>query len=59
MFKLQEILNIMQSKDGDELFLNVADILKRFGVAVTNCDGTVKDLRTLCDEVAEVLNKEK
>lgn len=59
MFKLQEILNIMQSKDGDELFLNVADILKRFGVTVTNCDGTVKDLRTLCGEAAEVMNKER
>jgi len=58
MFKLQEILNIMQSKDGDELFLNVSDILKRMGIAVTNYDGTVKDLLTLCHEIAETRNKE-
>ena len=59
MFKLQEILNVMKSEDGDELFLNISDILKRMGIITTNCDGTVKDLLTLCREVIEVRNKEK
>ena len=57
MFKPQEILNIMKSKDGDELFLNVSDILKRMGIAVSSPDGTVKDLLTLCHEIVEVRNK--
>ena len=56
---LGDIWNLTSSKDGDELFLNVVKILNRFGVAVVNDDGTYKDLRVLCFEVAEVMNKEK
>ena len=56
---LFEIVDLMSSKSGDELFLKVADILKQFGIAVTNYDGEIKDLRTLCGEVVEVWNREK
>lgn len=59
MFRLQEILNIMKSEDGDELFENVVAILNRFGVRAFNEDGSVRDLYALCCDVVEVLNKEK
>lgn len=59
MSKQQEILNVMQSKDGDELFEKVKTIFESVGIGVYNEDGSVKDLYTVLCEVAEVWNKEK
>ena len=46
----------MCSKDGDELFEKVSEILNRFGITVADSNGNVKDLYTVLCEVAEVLN---
>ena len=56
MFKL---INLMSCKDGDELFEKVKEILFDFNICVYDEDGLVKDVRELCWDVAEVLNKEK
>lgn len=56
MFRL---INLLSSKNGDELFDNVKEILCSFGITVYNTDGSVKDLYTVLCEVAEVWNKEK
>ena len=52
--KLKEFLDVMASKDGDELFENVSEVLKRIGVSVYNEDGSYKDTHTLLCEIAEV-----
>lgn len=57
--KLGDILNVMASKDGDELFEKVVEILARFDIEVMDEEGSDKSLYTLCCEVAEVLNKRK
>ena len=57
--KLRDILNVMASKDGDELFEKVVEILARFDIEVMDEEGNDKSLYVLCCEVAEVLNKEK
>ena len=57
--KLKEIVDLMASKDGDELFEKVSEVLKRIGVSVYNEDGSYKDTHTLLYEIAEVWNKEK
>lgn len=54
-----EILDLLSSKDGDELFEKTSEILKRIGVSVYNEDGSYKDTHTLLCEIAEVWNKEK
>lgn len=59
MLKRQEILNVMQSKNEDELFEKVKTIFGSIGIDVYNEDGSVKDLYTVLCEVAEVWNKEK
>jgi hypothetical protein len=51
-----ELINLLSSKDGDELFEKVKEILSRFGITVYNEDGSVKDLYTVVCEVAEVIN---
>ncbi len=56
---LFEIISLLSSKDGDELFEKVTEILGRFGITVCNKDGSVKDLYTVLCEVAEVISKEK
>ena len=53
------LIDLMSSKDGDELFEKVTEILKRFGITTTDSNGSVKDLYTVLCEVAEVWNKEK
>ena len=55
---LYEIINMMKSKNGDEMFEKVTEILNRIGVSVYNADGTVKDFYTVICEVVEVWNKE-
>ena len=57
--KLGELMVLMSCKDGDELFLKVMEILDHYGISVLNEDMSVKDLHTLCFDVAEVLNKGK
>lgn len=57
--QMKEIVNVMCSKDGDELFEKVSEILTRFGITTTDSNGNVKDLYTVLCEVAEVWNKEK
>ena len=52
-------MDLMSSKDGDELFEKVQKLLSKFGITVYNTDGSVKDLYTVLCEVAEVWNKEK
>ncbi len=54
-----DIIDLRSSKDGDELFDKVTEILSRFGITVYNKDGSVRDLYAVLCEVAEVINKEK
>lgn len=54
--KLGELIGLMSCKDGDELFLQVTEILDRYGISVLNEDMSVKDLHMLCFDVADVLN---
>jgi hypothetical protein len=55
---MKEIISVMCSKDGDELFEKVTEILNSFGITVTDSNGNVKDLYTVLCEVAEVWNKD-
>ena len=55
--KLGELMVLMSCKSGDELFLKVMEILDHYGISVLNEDMSVKDLHTLCFDVAEVLNR--
>lgn len=57
--KLGDVLSLKSCKDGNELFLKVTDILGQYGIDVFNGDMSVKDLYTLCCDMAEVMNKEK
>ena len=52
-----ELIDLMSSKNGDELFEKVASILIQYEISTFKDDGTVKDLHTLCCDMAEVLNK--
>lgn len=52
-----ELIDLMSSKDGGELYHKVEKILKNFDIDTCREDGTVKSLYELCCEVAEVLNK--
>ena len=52
-----ELIDLMSSKDGDELCDKVIDILRKAGISATDENGDFKDLYTLCCDVAEVLNK--
>ena len=54
-----EIINLMSSKNGDELFQRVANIFVQFDISVYKDDGSVKDLYEVCDDIVEVLNKGK
>lgn len=54
-----DIINLLASKDGNEAFEKVKEILESVGIDVYNEDGSVKDLYTVLCEVAEVWNKEK
>ena len=53
-----ELINLLSSKDGDELFEKVIETLNHFGITVYNEDGSVKNLYAVLCEVAEVMNKE-
>ena len=51
-----DIINLLASKDGNEAFEKVKEILENVGIDVNNEDGSVKDLYTVIREVAEVWN---
>ena len=51
-----DIINLLASKDGNEAFEKVKEILENVGIDVYNEDGSVKDLYTVIREVAEVWN---
>lgn len=53
------LMDLLSSKNGDELFEKVLEILIRFGISMYNEDGSYKDTYTLLCEIAEVWNKEK
>lgn len=54
--KLKELIDIMSCRDGRELYYNVEEILKNFGIDTCREDGTIKSLYEVCCDVAEVLN---
>lgn len=56
--QMKEIIGLMCCKDGDELFEKVTEILNRFGIAVSDSNGNVKNLYTVICEIAEVWNRE-
>ena len=56
---MSKVIDLLASKDGDELFETVKTTLERVGITVYNEDGSIKDLYTVICEVAEVLNGEK
>lgn len=56
---MRMLMDLISSKNGDELFEKVTEILKRFGISMYNEDGLYKDTYTLLCEIAEVWNKEK
>lgn len=53
------LMDLLSSKNGDELFEKVKGLLDKFGINVYSEDGSVKDTYTVLCEVAEVWNKEK
>ena len=56
---LRILMDLMSSKDGEELCEKVTELLKHFGITAIDSNGNFKDLYTLCCEVAEILNKGK
>lgn len=56
---LKIIMEFLSSKDGDELFEKVTEILGRYGITTTDADGNVRNLYDVICDVAEVLNKGK
>ena len=50
------LMDLLASKDGDELFEKVQKLLNKFGITVYNSDGSVKDFYMVMCEVAEVWN---
>ena len=54
-----ELIDLMASKNGDELFEKVVSILSQFDIEVVDSEGNDKSFYTLCCDVAEVLNKGK
>ena len=57
--KLKDIAELMACTEGYELFDKIEEILKGYGISVYESPAKVKDLYTLCCDVAEVLNKER
>ena len=52
-----ELINLMSSKNGDELFEKVTAILIQYDITAFNNDGSVKDLYTVCCELAALMNR--
>ena len=57
--KLGVLMDLISSKDGNELFEKIVEILAHFDIEVIDSDGNDKSLYTLCCDVVEVWNKEK
>ena len=53
---MRMLVDLISSKDGDELFEKVSEILSCFGITVVDSNGNIKDLYTVLCEVAEVTN---
>ena len=53
------LMDLIASKNGDELFEKVEKLLDKFGISMYDTDGSIKDTYTVLCEVAEVWNKEK
>ena len=51
------LMDLLASKNGDELFDKVEKLLGEFGISMYDMDGSVKDTYTVLCEVAEVINK--
>ena len=51
------LMDLLSSKNGDELFEKVQTLLNKFGISVYDAGGSVKDVYTVLCEVAEILNK--
>lgn len=56
---MRMLMNLISSKNGDELFEKIKNIFDIFGYTVYDWDGNVKDLHSVCCDVVEILNKEK
>lgn len=54
-----ELIDLMASKDGDELFEKAVSILSQLDIEVVDSDGNDKSFYTLCCEVAKFMNKEQ
>jgi hypothetical protein len=53
------LMDLLSSKDGDELFEKVEKLLGKFGFTVYDWDGNVKNLHSVCCDVVEIWNKER
>ncbi len=54
-----ELIDLMASKNGDELFEKAVSILSQFNIEVVDSEGNDKSFYTLCCDVAKVMNKEQ
>jgi hypothetical protein len=54
-----ELIDLMASKNGDELFEKAVSILSQFDIEVVDSEGNDKSFYALCCDVAKVMNKEK
>ena len=54
-----EIIDLMSSKDGYELFKKAEEILNSLEISVYDESGVIKNFYTVCCDVAEVMNKGK
>ncbi len=57
--KLGELMDLISSKDGNELFEKIVEILAHFDIEVVDENGDDKSFYMLCCDVAKVLNKGK
>ena len=53
------LISLLASKDGDELFEKVRELLEKVGIETYDERGVEKSLYALCCEVVEVINKER
>lgn len=59
MMGLEIIMDFLSSKDGDELFEKVTEVLRRFGISAVDVNGNSRSLYEVLCDVAEVINKGK
>ena len=56
--RMRILIDLLSSKNGDELLEKVQKLLNKFGISVYNPDGSVKDLYEVLCDVAEVWNND-